>query len=67
MALRGLNAQYINEEGSNMALLEERKEPLNNAECRGMLSTPNGTVLRGSGRAVHSTAVGHTKGRLGFP
>ena len=47
MTLRGLNAQYMKEEGSNKALLEEHKEPLNNAECRDMFRTPNGTVLRG--------------------
>ena len=46
MALRGLNAQFIREEGSNAALLEERKEPLNNEECAALLAVPSGTICR---------------------
>ena len=47
MAFRGFNAQCIREEGSNSALLEERKEPLNNGECAAMLAMPSGTISRG--------------------
>mgnify|MGYP003920014363 FL=1 len=47
MALRGLNSQFLREEGSNKALLEERAEPLNNVECASMIGIDNGTPLRG--------------------
>ena len=47
MALRGLNSQFLREEGSNKALLEERAEPLNNVECASMINIANGTPLRG--------------------
>ena len=38
MAMRGLNAQFMQEEGSNRALLAHRMEPLNNAEAIAMTS-----------------------------
>ena len=47
MALRGLNSQFLREEGSNKAFLEERAEPLNNVECASMINIANGTPLRG--------------------
>ena len=38
MAMRGLNAQFLREEGSNRALLAHRMEPLNNTEAIAMTS-----------------------------
>ena len=46
-ALKGLNRQYINAEGHNGALLEQRKEPITNDEAASMTSVPEGTSMRG--------------------
>ena len=56
MALKGLNNQYIAAEGHNGALLEERKEPLTNADAEKMLGVDDGTPMPGWTVAWRSAA-----------
>jgi hypothetical protein len=73
MAMRGLNAQFLREEGTNRALLAHRMEPLNNAEAIAMTADslqgarlPGWTVDWGSLTGIAFKAALRTARQAGF-